>query len=68
MFIDAEKWLRSYLSDGKFHELKKLQAVAKEYGLVKSDLKEARKRIGVLTEQEFSEVHGSVVWGWRLKK
>lgn len=68
MFIDAEKWLRSYLSDGKFHELKKLQADAKEFGLVKSDLKEARKRIGVLTEQEFSEGHGTVVWGWRLKK
>ena len=68
MFIDANKWLKAYLKDGKPHELKKLQSDARGYGLVRSDLKAARREIGgVITEKSIS-ASGKTVYAWRRKR
>lgn len=68
MFTDAKKWLTNYLKDGKPHELKKLQEDARGYGLVRSDLKRARKEIGVATIQDIDIAQGKIIYCWKLKK
>lgn len=67
--VDAIHWLNKYLDDGKTHELKKLQADARCYGLVRGDIKAARKAIGhIETCQVFSPCEKKVVWAWRKIK
>lgn len=68
MFTDAKKWLANYLKDDKPHGLKKLQEGACEYGLVRSDLKRARKEIGVTTIRDMDIRRGKIIHCWRLKK
>ena len=65
--VNAEKWLADYLKDGKPHEIKEIRRSARFVGLLKADLKEARKAIGVQTINKTFPDTGETVWYWRLK-
>lgn len=66
--IDAKDWLLKYLADGEPHYVKEIRKDARSVGLLKSDLRMARKEIGrIVTESNFNPLTEETDWFWRLK-
>lgn len=65
--VNAEIWLRNYLSDGLPHYIKDLREDARAVGLVKKDLREVRRKVGVVTEANYNPLTEETDWFWRLK-
>ena len=66
--VDAKEWLLDYLADGEPHYVKEIRKDARSVGLMKSDLRTARKEAGrIITESNLNPLTGEIDWFWRLK-
>ena len=62
--LEAEAFIRKMLTDPVFGgrmEVRALVRSAKGYRLTRTDLREARKRLGVISEKN---ENGSQIWRW----
>ena len=63
---DCKKWLSDYLKKQRGALVEETKIEAKKQGFGKSDLKQARKEIGVKTFHQFDEYGETPNWFWYL--
>lgn len=64
--MDCKEWLRKRLKDGEYHLCDVIKSEAYLEGFKKSELKKARKELGVRTWHQFDEDGATENWFWYL--
>lgn len=62
--MSCKEWLKNYMSDGELHLSTEVAGKAKALGYSKSELREARKELGVKTFHQFDETGATDNWFW----
>lgn len=62
--MHCEDWLKDYMSDGELHLSSEVRHKAKVQGYSKSELREARKKLGVKVFHQFDEFGDTGNWFW----
>ena len=65
--MDCKTWLALYLSDGQVHLTTAVSQKEKALGYSKSELREARKELGVKTFHQFDEFGDTENWFWHME-
>lgn len=63
----CEKWLGVLLGDGEMHLCDEVRSGAKEKGFSKTELRAARKKLGIKTFHQFDEEGETGNWFWYLE-